>query len=111
MTQYLPLVVLLGSVAAGFPAQEPQRPGGPGGPGGPPGIAIFTALDADHDNALSATELGNSAAVLKQLGRNGDGRVTPDEFPAGRGGPGGPGGRGRGRGGSGVGGEAPAEPT
>jgi Ca2+-binding EF-hand superfamily protein len=95
-------------VSVGFLSQEPQRPGGPGGPGGPPGIAIFAALDADRDNTLNATEIGNAPAVLKPLDRNGDGRLTADEFPAGRGGPGG---RGRGRGGSGVGGEAPAEPT
>src|SRR5204863_7816906 len=93
--------------------QEPQGPGGPGGPGGRggpggAGFAIFAALDADHDNTLNAAEIGNAAAVLKPLDRNGDGRVTADEFPAGRGGPGGPG---RGRGGSGVGGEAPATPT
>ena len=102
------VIVLFVCAVAGLHAQEPQRPGGPGGPGGPPspGLAIFAALDADHDNALSAAEIENASAVLKQLDRNGDGKLTPDEFPAGRGGPGG-----RGRGGSGVGDEAPAAPT
>ena len=106
------VIALFICAAAGVRAQEPQRPGGPGGPGGPPspGFAIFAALDADHNNALSAAEIDNAGAVLKQLDRNGDGKLTPDEFPAGRGGPGGrgPGGRG---GGSGVGDEAPAAPT
>jgi Ca2+-binding EF-hand superfamily protein len=103
-------VIAFGMLATvGILAQEPQRPGGPGGPGGgSPGVAIFGALDADHDNTLSAAEIGNAATVLKQLDKNGDGRVTADEFPAGRGGPAG---RGRGRGGSGVGDEAPAAPT
>ena len=92
-------MVLFVCAAAGIHAQEPQRPGGPGGPGGPPspGFAIFAALDADHNNALSAAEIDNASAVLKQLDRNGDGKLTPDEFPAGRGGPAaGPGGRGGG---------------
>jgi Ca2+-binding EF-hand superfamily protein len=113
MTQSFPALAIGVLAATSLLAQEPQRPGGPGGPGGRggpggPGFAIFAALDADHDNALSAPEIGNAAAVLKALDRNGDGRVTADEFPAGRGGPGGPG---RGRGGSGIGGEAPATPT
>lgn len=104
---FLVAAVLL--AVAGTRAQEPQRGPGPGGPGpGFPGFAIFQTLDADHDNMLSAAEISNAAAVLRQLDRNGDGKVTVDEFPAGRGGPGG---RGRGRGGSGVGDEAPAAPT
>src|SRR5262245_41645301 len=83
---------------------------------GPPppqvsGFAIFGALDTDHDNALSAAEIDGAAAVLRQLDKNGDGRITADEFPAGRGGPGGRGPGGRGRGGSGVGDEPPAQPT
>jgi Ca2+-binding EF-hand superfamily protein len=106
------IVVLVICAASGARAQEPQRPGGPGGLGGPPspGFAIFAALDADHDNALRAAEIDNASAVLKRLDRNGDGKVTPDEFPTGRGGPGGRGPAG-GRGGSGVGNEAPATPT
>src|SRR3954465_12127787 len=79
-------------------AQEPQRGGAPGGPGGGPGagFAIFAALDGDHDNTLSASEIAGAASALKALDKNGDGKVTADEFPAGRGGPGGRGGRGRG---------------
>lgn len=99
------VIALFMIAAAGVPVQEGQRPGGPGGPP-PPGFALFGTLDADHNNALSPAEIDNAATVLKQLDRNGDGKLTPDEFPAGRGGPGG-----RGRGGSGVGDEAPAAPT
>jgi len=107
MTGNTSILVLSVCLAAGLLAQEPQRPAGPGGPGGPPpGMAIFGALDTDHDNALSAAEIAGAPAVLKQFDRDGDGRVAGDEFPAGRGG-----GRGRGRGGSGVGGEPPTAPT
>ena len=100
---------LLAAAAIGGSAQEPQRPGGPGGPGGVPPFAgrlLFTTLDTDHDNALSAAEISAAPSGLKQLDRNGDGSITVDELPAmpGRG----PGGRGRG--GSGIAGEAPAEP-
>jgi Ca2+-binding EF-hand superfamily protein len=100
-------VVLL--AAAAMSAQEPPRQGGPGGPG-MRGVAIFQALDADHDNSLSAAEIDAASAGLKQLDKNGDGKVTADEFPPPR--PAGPGrgGEGRGRGGSGIGDEAPAAP-
>src|SRR5260221_8693795 len=109
MMQHSPLAVLLALATAGLIPQDPQRQAGPGGPGGgSPGMAIFGALDADHDNSLSAAEIANAATVLKQLDRNGDARVTADELPAVRGGPSG---RGPGRGGSGVGEEPPAAPT
>jgi Ca2+-binding EF-hand superfamily protein len=104
------LLTLLAAAAIGGSAQEPQRPGGPGGPGGVPPFAgrlLFTALDTDHDNSLSAAEIGAASSGLKQLDRNGDGTVTADELPPM---PGGRGPGGRGRGGSGIGGEAPAEP-
>jgi Ca2+-binding EF-hand superfamily protein len=100
----VPALVLLAAVAV-----QPQEPPRPGGPGGPPGfgrgIAIFQALDTDHDNGLTAAEIDAAPAVLRQMDRNGDGRIAGDEFPAGRGGR-----EGRGRGGSGIGDEAPAAP-
>src|SRR5947208_12526790 len=99
----IPAVVLAATFGAAV--QEPPRQGGPGVPGGPGfgrGIAIFGALDTDHDNSLSPTEIDAAPAILKALDKNGDGRIAGDEFPAGRGG--------RGRGGSGVGDEAPAAP-
>ncbi len=101
----VPAIVLL--AVFGLAAQEPPRQGGPGGPGLPRGFAIFQVLDADHDNVLSPAEIDAAPAVLKQMDKNGDGKVTADEFPA----PAGRGrGDGRGRGGSGVGDEAPAAP-
>ena len=99
----VPAALLLAVFTLG--AQEPQRGEGRGGFGPPRGFAIFGALDTDHDNALSAAEIDAAPAVLKQMDKNGDGKVSGDEFPAGRGR-----GEGRGRGGSGVGDEAPAAP-
>jgi len=107
MTQRLavPILVLLAPLV--IRAQEPPRQGGPGGFGLPRGFAIFQALDADHDNTLTAAEIDAAPSVLKAMDKNGDGKVTTDEIPipAGRGR-----GEGRGRGGSGVGDEAPAAP-
>ena len=74
-------------------------PGGPGGPGGHrfPPIALIGALDANHDGVIDAEEIANASEALKKLDKNGDGKLTPDEFlgprPIGRG-PGGPGGPG-----------------
>ena len=49
----------------------------------------MTALDANHDGTIDATELANAAAALKTLDKNGDGKLIEDELrPAG-----GPGGR------------------
>ena len=76
---------------------EPQDGRGPGRPGGrghrPPPPAIILALDANHDGVIDADEIANAVEVLKQLDKNGDGKLTPDEFmgprPQGRGGVGG----------------------
>ncbi|MFA6544771.1 MAG: EF-hand domain-containing protein [Limisphaerales bacterium] len=98
-------------------AQEPQRPSqgrsGQGGQKGPPGgreggfggegfrppvHPLETALDANGDGVIDAKEIANAVAALKKLDKNGDGRLTGDEYrpapPAGGfGGPGGAGGR------------------
>jgi len=107
MTQRLGLPVLVWLAVSAVHAQEPARQGGPGGFGPPRGFAIFQALDTNHDNTLSASEIDAAPAVLTAMDKNGDGKVTADEMPmpAGRGR-----GEGRGRGGSGVGDEAPAAP-
>ncbi len=133
MKTKLPLLTTLTLFAAAFvlTAQEPQRPpqggfgqGGPGqkgqkgGPGGgnfgggggegfrPPQHPLETALDANGDGVIDAKELANAVAVLKRLDKNGDGRLTDDEFRPTRpgGGFGGPGGQGGGPGGFGQGG-------
>jgi len=77
--------------------------GGPGGPGGPGGqrqtMPIIEALDINKDGVIDADEIAKASASLKKLDKNGDGKLTQDEFrgqrPGGQGGPGGPGGEGR----------------
>jgi hypothetical protein len=106
----------LGATAFCVNAQDhydgPPADGGPGGPGGqgmrgqrPPPPAIVAALDANHDGVIDAVEIANASAALKALDRNGDGKLTPDEFmgprPPRADGPGnGPRGFGRGPGGN-----------
>lgn len=73
--------------------------GGQGGPGGHrPMPLIISALDANHDGVIDADEIANATAALKKLDKNGDGKLTRDEYlgkpPGGGGGhgKGGPGG-------------------
>jgi len=111
-------VALLGYAAVGQPpgGQERQERGqrdrqterGRPGRGGfaVPGFPLMTALDADRDGEISAAEMKNAAAALQKLDKDGNGRLTRDEFgpPPGRfggpgfGGRGAPGIRGPGRG-------------
>ncbi len=93
------------------PASGEGRPGGPGGSGGQrPPSPIIEALDANKDGVIDADELAKAVESLKKLDKNGDGKLTEDEFrpqrPGSQGGPGaGPGGRGQGPGGQGGGSE------
>jgi hypothetical protein len=61
-----------------------SRQGGQGGQqqGGhrPPPCPVVEALDANRDRVISADEIQNAAQALKALDRNGDGKLTPDEF-------------------------------
>ena len=76
--------------------------GGPGNRrgGGPPGgimrfMPVHAALDVDKNGEINAAEMKNSAAALKKLDANKDGKITEDEVrpqfgrPSGSGGPGG----------------------
>ncbi|MBS1806746.1 MAG: EF-hand domain-containing protein [Acidobacteria bacterium] len=67
--------------------------GGRGGPGGMMRMMpLLTALDANHDGAITEDEINNAPVALKTLDKNADGQLTEDELrPAF-----GPGGRGRG---------------
>ena len=60
----------------------PRGPGAPGGPGQHrrPVPAIVAALDANHDGVIDSNEIANASAALKTLDKNGDGKLTPDEF-------------------------------
>jgi len=45
---------------------------------GPPNL-LWTTLDADHDNTVSAAEIANAPAALRALDKNHDGKLTFDE--------------------------------
>lgn len=99
---------LLGGTSAWIVAQPPG--GGPGGPPrgeGMPPHPLVEALDLDKDGTISAEELQKASESLKKLDKNGDGKLTRDEYSPARGsrpgmGKGGPDGK---KGGSGKGGE------
>ncbi len=42
-------------------------------------MPVVAALDADHDQVISAAEIANAAAVLKTLDKNHDGKLTAEE--------------------------------
>lgn len=103
-----------GGFGQGGPGQKglPGQKGGFGGQGGnfggggsegfrPPQHPLELALDANNDGVIDAKELANAVAALKRLDRNGDGRLTDDEFRPTRPGGGGFGGQGGGPGGPG----------
>lgn len=83
-----------GNPQPGNPPQ-PGRPGEPGRPGMPMpgGDGLIRALDTDRNGELSADEIAAASDVLKKLDKNGDGKVTREEFgpPMMAGGPGQPG--------------------
>jgi hypothetical protein len=97
--------------------RPPGRDGGQGGPGGPGGQRpmnpIVEALDLNKDGIIDADEIAKASASLLKLDKNGDGKLTPEEYrpamrPGGSGGPGGQGGPvgdGQGRGPGGPGGQ------
>jgi len=83
----LTLAAVLGALSLTAYAQDaggPPEGGGQGGPGKggrrPPMPAIVAALDANHDGVIDADEIANASAALKTLDKNGDGKLTRDEF-------------------------------
>lgn len=70
------------------PGDAPRRPRGDQGPprpegrrpAPPPKPPLETALDADDDGEISASEIDNAPAVLKKLDKDGDGKLTPEEY-------------------------------
>jgi hypothetical protein len=71
-----------GGPGGGRPGGPPGGPGGgrPGGPGGQGPPPVLAALDQNRDGELSSKEISSAAESLKILDRNGDGRLTEDEF-------------------------------
>ena len=63
-------------------APPPRGDHAPPGPSGrrPPPPPLETALDADRDGEISGSEIDNASAVLKKLDKNGDGKLTPEEY-------------------------------
>jgi hypothetical protein len=93
------------------PATKSDRSGDEGSQGEagkgnrPPKPPLELALDANRDGTIDADEIAGAVAALKKLDKNGDGKLTPDEYRPprppredGRGPSGGPGGEGPGRG-------------
>lgn len=79
------------------PAARPDRPqretgaAAPAAPAPTPGPrssllqrgnAVMLALDTDHNGELSTVEIANSAAALRALDKNGDGKVAGEELRA-----------------------------
>ena len=83
-------VLALGASAFVASAQDNSNDGPPAGgpPGGGPGMGghrpppplVIGALDANHDGVIDADEIANASAALKALDKNGDGKLTRDEF-------------------------------
>jgi len=74
------LALLLGPLS--LMADSQGTPSTVPGAGGnvPPAPPIFTALDANHDGVISASEIATATAALKKLDKNADGMLSPDEY-------------------------------
>ena len=92
-------IMTIGATALAASAQDDGTnappPGGPdqGGPGfgggrhHPPLPAIVRALDVNHDGIIDSNEIANASAELLTLDKNGDGKLTWDEYMGRRPGP------------------------
>jgi hypothetical protein len=78
------LLILTLAISASAPlilAQDGKPPGdGPRPPGGRPAPPIIAALDLNKDGVIDAEELAKASESLKKLDKNGDGKLTEDEY-------------------------------
>jgi len=87
-TKVMLTTLALGASAFIVGAQDtggPSNGGNPGGPppGGfrrPPPLPLVLALDVNHDGVIDSNEIANASAELLTLDKNGDGKLTPDEY-------------------------------
>ena len=56
--------------------------GPPAGPDGrrPPALPLIKALDVNGNGIIEASEIANASVALLKLDKNGDGKLTPDEY-------------------------------
>jgi hypothetical protein len=78
----LTLAAILGALSLTAYAQDAGGPpqGGPGMGRHRPIPAIVAALDTNHDGIIDSNEIANASVALKTLDKNGDGKLTPDEY-------------------------------
>ncbi len=62
------------------PPRREEGASGPGRDGQRPMMPLIAALDANHDGVIDADEIKNAAAALAKLDKDGDGRLTREEF-------------------------------
>jgi hypothetical protein len=62
------------------PDGAPPPPPPPGPDGKRPVPPIVAALDTNGDGIIDANELANASASLLKLDKNGDGKLTPNEY-------------------------------
>jgi hypothetical protein len=62
------------------PQRREDGPPGAGREGRFPMMPLIGALDANHDGVIDADELKNASAALLKLDKNGDGKLSREEF-------------------------------
>ena len=71
--------LILNAQNSGNPPPE-DSPGGMGPRHRPPPLPLVVALDANHDRVIDAGEIANASTALLTLDKNGDGKLTVDEY-------------------------------
>lgn len=74
------IVALLAAGVVSGPGEGPQGPPPGAPPPGPCPCPLIVALDANADKAIDAAEIGNAAAALRTLDKDGDGALQCKEF-------------------------------